>query len=333
MLSRFFRTNFLSRILPVFFIVMTCFAVSCHHKKEAKNDSPLTLARMLLEWHPDPNHVPYFAGLELGIFAQHGIDLQLLVPAEPGDILPFVATGKAELGSYYTPYTLMEAEKGASIKVIGRVVSEPLCCVLFRKDSKITSYSDLQGKVVGYPFMSGAIGPGRACIDMLESQGIVFGQLRKVAFDIASVLGAGQADAIWGAFWNLDGPQVDSLGVETGFLKWTDFGMPVHDELIIIASDELIEKDPSFAERFKKALGESIAFAKEHPDEAFALYLQANPNKGKQTQEWEKKAWEMTVPVLTNTQEPNRAEWEAFYHWMHLHGLVEGTLNLDHLVL
>ena len=56
--------------------------------------APLTVC---LDYLPNPNHVPLYAGLDAGAFAARGLDIDLLVPANPSDPVKLVAARAVDI--------------------------------------------------------------------------------------------------------------------------------------------------------------------------------------------------------------------------------------------
>ncbi len=269
--------------------------------------------RLILDWLPNPDHVPFYAGVEQGIFAKYGIDLKIIKVNDPGDALPYLLSGQTELAITYMPHTLSAIEQGTPIEVAAVLIKEPLNCFLFRKMDGIVSLEDLSGKVIGYC----TDGYDTAFLKVLLAKNLIKPkELRNVSFDLVTTVATKQVDAVYGTCWNIESALLRSQGIESGYFSLAQFGVPDYYELIIVAKKDFSKSHPVLADHFKKALQESIDFAKSNPEEAFKMYLKANPDKSEKTRQWELEAWYNTIPALVESQVLDTELWNRFAAWM-----------------
>lgn len=279
-------------------------------QKEEKQETP---TRLVLDWLPNPNHVPIFAGLEKGYFARQGINLQILKSQGEGDILSYLTNKRADLAIFYMSDTIRAMKRGAKLKVLAPLMQEPLNSFIFRIDSGIRKPTDLNDRVIGYSID----GTSTKYLDtMMAHNGIVPKGKRNISFDLLSPLVNKRVDAVYGGFWNIEVEQLKAAGIDVGYFKLSDLGVPAYYALLIVALAETPFANPDFIIRFQDALGESIRFCEDYPDQAFELYLKANPDKGEKTQAWERKAWAQTVHVLAKDRQINPARWDKYVEYM-----------------
>ncbi len=62
-----------------------------------------TKMTVLLDWFVNPDHAPLFVALEKGYFADRGLDVEFIAPANPNDPPKLVAAGKADIAVSYQP--------------------------------------------------------------------------------------------------------------------------------------------------------------------------------------------------------------------------------------
>ncbi|MEM6988541.1 MAG: ABC transporter substrate-binding protein, partial [Pseudomonadota bacterium] len=58
---------------------------------------------VLLDWFVNPDHGPIIVADELGYFADEGLDVEIVAPADPSAPPKLVAAGQAELAISYQP--------------------------------------------------------------------------------------------------------------------------------------------------------------------------------------------------------------------------------------
>jgi len=268
---------------------------------------------MVLDWLPNPNHIPIYVGIEKGIFEKSGLKFSVIKVPDPSDSIAYISSGKVDLAVHYFPETVTANYRGASLAPIGKLIGVPLRGLIYRNGEGIKFPSDLTGKMAGY------------CVDgscmqtlntlMLENA-IYPKKMLNVSFDLVSTLGTKEVDFTYGAFWNIECEHLRSLGIDTDYFKIQDLGFPNYPELIFVAKEGSVFTHDSKRERFKKAIQESIDFSIANPEEAFQIYLKANPDKGLSVQKWEWSAWLATIPLFAKEQSIDRAEWDAMLLWL-----------------
>lgn len=306
--KRVFNRNVYASLFSAFLICLTILGTGCQTAKDNRQKT-----RLLLDWLPNPNHIPLFVGIDKGFFEKRGIHLDLMKLQDPSDSLPYLTSGQADLALYYMPDTIRAQNRGVNLQVAGVIFKQPLNCFIYRKDTSIRTPKDLNGKVIGYC----VDGNSTMILDhLLESNGITPKEKRNVSFDLVSTLGTKQVDAIYGAYHNVECDHLCSLGVETEFFDLRMFGHPNYYELLVLAAGDSKTVTADVISSFKLALQESIDFSLTHPNEAFEIYVKANPDKSLQTLEWEKRGWEKTFLILARNQDVDQSVWDFYKEWM-----------------
>ncbi len=273
----------------------------------------LKTTHLILDWLPNPNHVPLYVGIEKGIFKKYGIDLQITKIADPGDTVSFLTSERVDLALYYMPETYLAISQGAPLQVVGLLIKEPLNVFIFRKGEGIAAPSNLTDKRLGYVVG----GFGLTFLNrLLDLNSIHPSEKFNVSFDLVSTLGAKRVDVIYGAYWNIESEHLRSLGVETDYFSLDQLGHPTYYELLIVAKKGTSFSEPSFVEHFKIALQESIEIAKADPDIAFDCYLKNNLDKRAKTCAWERAAWLKTISLLAKDQINDQSVWDEFDRWI-----------------
>lgn len=285
--------------------------------------------RLLLDWLPNPNHVPLYAGLENGFFADEGISLNIQKMHEGGGGISYLVSKRADLLINHMPGTLKACERGAQLKIAALLIKEPLCGLIYREDLAIANPKELSDKVFGY-----CIGvPDLDFLDFLLSQGEIRPRERKnVSVDLVSAMGTRNVDFIYGGFWNIEPAQLRSLGIDTKTFKTQEFGVPVYYEMIVLANAGSYHGSSTFIQPFQRALQKSIDFCKAHPEKAFECYLKHNPDRSPKTVAWQKEAWEITVPLLADDQTIDRELVKDFYLWQISQGIIKKDFDYQKLI-
>ena len=163
---------------------------------------------LLLDWFINPDHGPIIIAQEKGYFADAGLEVEVIAPADPADPPKMVAAGKADLAVSYQPQLHLQVAESMPLVRVGTLVATPLNCLLVLKDGKIKSIADLKGKKVGFS----VAGVEEALLTtILARNGLSMAdiELVNVNWSLSPSLMSGQVDAVIGAFRNFELNQMD----------------------------------------------------------------------------------------------------------------------------
>jgi putative hydroxymethylpyrimidine transport system substrate-binding protein len=139
-----------------------------------------------------------------------------------------------------------------------------------------------------------------------------------------------RVDATLGAFWNVEGVELERRKRKPVILHLEDLGVPTYDELVIVAREETVRNDGAMIRRFMQALARGTKALAADANAGLDPLIDANPDLDRATQEAQLKA---TLPVLQAAEgkpygwmEPT--EWDRFARWMQQ----EGQLKNDAVV-
>jgi NitT/TauT family transport system substrate-binding protein len=110
-----------------------------------------------LDWVPEPEHGGFYQAQAKGFFREEGIEVVLL-PGGPGaQVVPSVATGKADVGQADDISTLLQQAEGLPLVQFAAVFQDDPAGILVHSDSSVRRFEDLQGKTIiarpGWPFL------------------------------------------------------------------------------------------------------------------------------------------------------------------------------------
>lgn len=279
---------------------------------------------LALDWFPNADHAGIYVAKEKGLDTQAGADIAPSVPSDPTTTLTAVAAGKKDLAITYAPELLIARSKGVPVKAVGAIAQVPLNSIMARSDRGIERPRDLEGKVVGIA----GVPSDRALLDtVVAADGGDPSKVttKVVGYSLAPSLAAGKVDAVIGAYWNIEGPDLRMKDVPVTVMKLDDHGVPRYDELVLVASEDSIRDKPAAlrAALAGIAAGQSAAVA--DAGAAVAALEKANPDIAKKVLPAQVSD---TIPALVpEGSAPLRmdaAQWEALATWMREKGLLEG---------
>jgi len=244
---------------------------------------------VLLDWFVNPDHGPLIVALERGEFAKHGLEVELIAPADPNDPPKLVAAGKADIAVSYQPQLHLQVDAGLPLTRIGTLVASPLNSVVVLADSPIRSIADLKGRKVGFSvggFEDALLGA------MLATHGLTLKdvELVNVNFSLSPSLMSGQVDAVIGAFRNFELNQmaIEKRPGRAFYLE--EEGIPAYDELILVAKGDRL--GDARLRRFVEAVEAGTLYLVNHPDEAWQLVIK---NHKELDDELNRRAWRDTL--------------------------------------
>ncbi len=245
---------------------------------------------LLLDWFVNPDHAPILVAQARGYFADAGLEVEIIAPADPNDPPKLVAAGQAEIAISYQPQLHMQVDQGLPLARVGTLVATPLNSLVVLADSGIQSIADLAGRKVGFSvggFEDALLGA------MLARHGLAKDavELVNVNFALTPALLSGQVDGVIGAFRNFELNQLELEGRPGRAFYPEEEGVPVYDELIFLANAGSLEDDR--LPRFLDAVEAGVLYLVNHPDESFALFTEGRPELD---DELNRRAWADTLP-------------------------------------
>ncbi|MCS0501020.1 ABC transporter substrate-binding protein [Ancylobacter mangrovi] len=273
---------------------------------------------VLLDWYVNPDHAPLVIAKEKGFFKAHDLDVELVPPADPSAPPRLVAAGQADIAVSYQPNLYLSVKEGLPLARIGTLVSTPLTALVALKDGPIKSIADLKGKTVGYS----VAGLEDALLGtMLADAGLKPSDVTmvNVNFALSPALVAGKVDAVIGAYRNFELTQIRLAGKEPVAFFPEEHGVPVFDELIYVAHKDKLG-DPRL-KRFLAAVEDATIYILNHPDDAWAVFVKANP---KLDDELNRTAWNDTLRRFAHAPAAlDSARYARFGTFMKQHGLID----------
>jgi putative hydroxymethylpyrimidine transport system substrate-binding protein len=245
---------------------------------------------VLLDWFINPDHGPIIVAQENGYFAEQGLEVEIVPPADPSAPPRLVAAGQAELAVSYQPQLHLQIHEGLPLKRVGTLVATPLNCLLVLEDGPIESLADLKGKKIGFS----VAGVEEAILTaMLNAHGVALDdiELINVNFSLSPSLMTGQVDAVIGAFRNFELNQMDIEGVAGRCFYIEEEGVPPYDELIYVANPETMDAD--MIARFLAATEKATQYIVNNPEKSWEIFAATSPEL---QDELNARAWVDTLP-------------------------------------
>lgn len=280
-----------------------------------------------LDWFPNPDHAPLIIAKQQGFFAKHGLDVELIGPADPNDPPKWVAVNKADIGITYEPEFMTQVDQGLPLIRIGTLIDKPLNCLVALKESGIHSLADLKGKSIG----SSNTGLSSIMIKtMLAKAGLKDDDVHliNVKYNLTQSLLSKKVDTVSGMMRNFEVPQLELNGHQVVAFFPEEYGIPNYSELIFIAHTKNIadKRLPLFLQAVKEA----VAYYDKHPEETWDDFAKAYPESNNEVNH---QAWLSTMPYFAeDPNDINKHDWERFAKYMFDHRMIKKVQPISRYV-
>jgi putative hydroxymethylpyrimidine transport system substrate-binding protein len=314
------------RLLPL--LALLALVAGCGEKSDTTSagsgkTEPFTV---MLDWFPNADHAGLYAAKESGEYARAGLDVKVVTPSDAATPLKFVQAGRVDLAISYEPDVLLARDQGADVVSVGSLVQKPLTALMSVGEKGVKSPKQLAGKTVGtagIPYQSAYLKTilGKAGVDPDSVKEV------NVGFKLVQSMLAKKVDATIGAFWNVEGVELQRAGRKPNIERIENLGVPTYDELVFAARQhELDEAGASRVRRFLQATARGYALVREDPAKGVDALLKANPDLSRDATAASLRA---TVPAFFpedddkpfGWQEP--ARWAVYEKWMRANGLLK----------
>lgn len=283
---------------------------------------------VLLDWFINPDHGPIIVAQEKGFFADQGLEVEIVPPADPSAPPKLVAAGQADLAVSYQPQLHLQVAEGLPLVRVGTLVATPLNCLLVLADGPVKEIADLKGGKVGYS----VAGVEEALLGtILKTHGLSMDdiELVNVNWSLSPSLMSGQVDAVLGAYRNFELNQMEIEGVEGKCFYIEEEGVPTYDELIYVAHKENMDADKT--RRFLRATELATQYIVNHPQESWEIFAATSAELQDELNE---KAWVDTLPRFALRPEAlDEGRYVRFEQFLSDAKLVEGIRPVSELAV
>ena len=260
-------------------------------------DEDIVPLRLQLQWVTQAEFAGYYAAVDLGFYADEGLDLTLLDGSV--EIVPqqMVIAGAAEFGLGWVPKVLESNAHGADLVNIAQVSQRSATRQVSFVDAGIESVEDLRGMRVGawgFGNEHELFAAMRAVGINPENPGHV--TIIQQPFDMSLLLN-GELDAAQAVTYNEYAQVLEAVNPDTGELyqpedlnviDFNTVGTAMLQDHVFVNADWLAEEgNEDIAVAFLKASFRGWIHCRENPDECLDLVLERGPILGESHQRWQ----------------------------------------------
>ena len=266
----------------------------------------------MLDWIIYGKHAMYYPSIELGLYEKYGLKVKMVRGYGSGDTIQKIDAKQAEFGFADLGSLVILRSKGAKVVMVGMIHHLMPHTIAYVKGRGITTPKDIEGKTISTP-------TGNAVWVLFpvfaKAVGIDASKVSYVPADVAvsrAALLAGTVDMV-GIFWGERGAldkEAKKLNLEIGYFRYSDYGLQLYSNGIIVHEDTLKEK-PDLVERFLKALYEGVDWALKNPEKTLDIYMKYNPEQDREAAaaEWKYGGIDIFGDVPNKAKTPLQLAW------------------------
>jgi len=200
----------------------------------AEPGAPSTGATLVLDFQPNAVHSGLYAAQERGLFADEGLDLDIVEPTGTADGAKLLEAGRADFAILDVNDLGIARRRGLDVVAVAAIVQRPLAAVIAADRSRFAEPADLAGATVG---VTGVPSDDAVLQTVLANGGLSTADVetQTIGFQAAALLASGSVDAAT-AFWNAEGVQLRQRGIPTREFRVDELGAPRYPELVLTAS-------------------------------------------------------------------------------------------------
>jgi putative hydroxymethylpyrimidine transport system substrate-binding protein len=304
-------------------------AAGCGEKAEpgpgsASAPSPDHL-RVMLDYLPNADHAGLYAAQAQGDYKAAGLDVALTPPPDPAAPLKLLQAGRVDLAISYEPELLLARDQGANdLVAVAALVQKPLTSLMSVGRKAIHDPKELAGKRVGtagIPYQSAYL---KTILARAHAGGV---QETNVGFNLVPAMLSGKVAATLGAFWNVEGVDLQHRGRHPVALRMDQLGIPTYAELVIVARKQDLDTDgANRVRRFLQATARGYARLRTDPGQGVDALAAADNGIDRGLALAQVKA---TRPVFFPEGKgrpwgwQDRAAWDRYAFWMKQQGLLK----------
>lgn len=304
-------------------------AVEASSAGAAPGGAARTRVSLALDWFPNATHAGLYAALYEGYFAEEGLEVDIVVPADPATRLSLLATGRVDWAIESPGGVLTARAAGMPLVSVMGVVQSFLGAMMTLEESGIASVSDFRGKRIG----TSGLPEARARLEsVLQAAGIAPSEVTiiDIGWGQTAALLSGAVDVVTGILRTWQGVEAELEGYNVRFLQWEDYGLPSIQTLVLVTTEQTVAQRPRMVEGFVRAMVRGYQWAMDNPRQAAEYVLRADPQL---RPELLMRSLQLLAPYFREPEPKvgwqSAERWEAYAAWMRERGLLSAPVEVS----
>jgi ABC-type nitrate/sulfonate/bicarbonate transport system substrate-binding protein len=270
-----------------------------------------TKLRIGLEWFLNPDHMPFVVAEREGFFAEAGLEVELVAPADHWEAEKEILAGRLDVAVTETLHLAQDAANAKPIIGFSRFLHTD-GGVMYFAGGNISRPRDMCGATITYP---GSPGPGGPAIvqTMVEADGGTcdMASYRKFngGFDHVGALAEGKADVATLIFANFEIPFASAAGHDARFFSLKEWGVPDFCQLVLMTTPDRFAALKPALRSLVLAMRRATGVIHREPERAKALYQQAESEMPMST-------LDQTLPMFPNDNSLSSDYFDHLMGWL-----------------
>ena len=219
-------------------------------------------------WSPQAQFAGYYVGIDKGIYARHGLDVQLL-PAGPGlSPVDALSQGKADFAVLWLTTALRHRDRGLPLVNLAQMVQRSSMMLVSKRSTGIRTIGDMNGRSVGLwggdlSIPVYALFERERVVVREVPQGITVNLFLRGGIDVASAMWYNEYHTL--LISGVDPGELNTIFIADEGLRYPEDGL--------YALESTAQARPAITAAFVRASLEAWQYAFDHPDETVDIVL------------------------------------------------------------
>jgi len=263
-------------------LIMSLLMLSLAGCSSPKVDTPKAAPEkitLMLDWFPNTNHSGLYVAQDQGYYAEEGLEVSIVQPAEGGNP-QLIAASKADFAVSYQEEVTTARSQNIPVVAVAAVIQHNTSGFASPVSKNIKTPKDFEGKTYG-----GWGAPSEEAVlkALMAKYGADFNKIKMVNIGSADFFASMEKgiDFSW-IYQGWTGIEAQTKGMALNFInlkdedKVFDYYTPV-----IITSEAKIAQNPELVKKFMRATAKGYNYAIKNPEQTGAILVKSVPELNK----------------------------------------------------
>ncbi len=284
-----------------------------------------------LDYTPNTNHTGIYVAQQKGWFADEGLDVNIIQPADD-TAETMIGSGQAQMGVSYQDYiaNALASDNPLPIQAVAAIIQHNTSGIMSRQADNITRARDMEDHV----YATWDMPVEQATIkQIMETDGGDYSKLKMVAYSVDDEV-AGLKANMFDCVWVYEGWAVQNAAVQDYPVNYFSFISmdPVFDFYtpVLAANNDFCKENPDVVKAFVRAAKKGYEFCVENPDEAASILCEQVPELDSALVE-KSQAYlaDQYINDASSWGVIDKDRWAAYFQWLNDNDLVTNKLDVD----
>lgn len=320
------KNRWITKIVLIGMLMLSI--LQCGKKSENKNvenEKKSEKITIVLDWVPNTNHTGLYVAKELGYFSELGLENVEIVQPPEGSTTSLIGAGGAQFGISFqdTLAKTFSSNNPIPVTAVAAIIQHNTSGIISLKEKEIVSPIKMKGKT--YATWDDEIEKAILKKIVTDDKGD-YNKIKLIPNTVTDVITALKTDidTVW-VYYGWDGVAAEVAGVQTNFIKFSDYGQELdYYSPVIIANNDYLKNNKEEAKKVLAAIKKGYEYATENPEEAAKMLVKNAPEIDEklaiESQKWLAKEYRADAK---NWGEIDQNRWDKFYSWLYENKLIE----------